>query len=397
MFNSFNFTNQRIRALINDSGKKQLYKDLGKKGLILLVTPTGKKSFRLKAWNRTLKRTEEIVLGPFPDIGVNDARQMVEKMMRDMTMGVDLIEARKEAARAEMTVHDAFELWIESVKEKNKRWSQDQRRYELYIMPHFGEKSVTEVTPEMLIKWRSKLLQQKKQRGTGTLTKGTVQRAVIVFSSIYSSAARHVKNPCSELEHFKPQKRLVFMKSEQLSHFFTAVESHETPDYLRDFVLLSLYTGARRSNMESMRWDHIDLNMKLWVIPGDETKNDEPHVVPLLDQVVEILERRKLSSKDSEYVFKSPRKSKTGHLSEPKKGWKNLLNRAGLPEGFRMHDLRRTMGSWQAITGTSTKIIGASLGHKSEQATAHYAHLTIDPVRAAMQRAADAMDQRKGK
>lgn len=99
-----------------------------------------------------------------------------------MTMGVDLVEARKEAARAEMTVHDAFLLWIESVKEKNKRWAQDQRRYELYIMPHLGGKSVAEVTPEMLIKWRSNLLKQKKQRGTGLLTKGTVQRAVIVFS-----------------------------------------------------------------------------------------------------------------------------------------------------------------------------------------------------------------------
>jgi len=107
------------------------------------------------------------------------------------------------------------------------------------------------------------------------------------------------------------------------------------------------------------------------------------------------LERRE-AAKTSEYVFPSPRKSGSGHISELKKGWKALLERAGLSEGFRMHDLRRTMGSWQAITGTSTKIIGASLGHKSEQATAHYAHLIIDPVRSAMQRAADAMDEQKG-
>lgn len=89
-------------------------------------------------------------MGPFPDIGVQDARDMVDRMLRDMTMGVDLVEARKEAARAEMTVHDAFLLWIESVKEKNKRWAQDQRRYELYIMPHFGGKSVAEITPALL-------------------------------------------------------------------------------------------------------------------------------------------------------------------------------------------------------------------------------------------------------
>jgi len=54
------------------------------------------------------------------------------------------------------------------------------------------------------------------------------------------------------------------------------------------------------------------------------------------------------------------------------------------------------MGSWQAITGSSTKIIGASLGHKTEQATAIYARLTIDPVRKSMEKAAAAMDSAKG-
>lgn len=53
------------------------------------------------------------------------------------------------------------------------------------------------------------------------------------------------------------------------------------------------------------------------------------------------------------------------------------------------------MGSWQAITGSSTKIIGASLGHKTEQATAIYARLTIDPIRESVERAAAAMDSAK--
>lgn len=388
---TFAFTNQRIRSLVNETGLNQDYYDTTQRGLLLRVSPAGRKVFRLEAWNRRLKKTEKAVLGAYPDIGVTEAREMVEKLLRDMTMGVDI-----RPARDEITVHDAFLTWIERAKEKNKRWKQDQSRYQLYIQPYFGKTIASEVTTEMLIKWRSTLLNQKKQRGEGTLSKGLVQRAVIVLSSIYSTGAKHVKNPCSDLDHFKPQKRLVFLKSDQLANFFEAVNDNQTSEYLRDFVLLSLYTGARRSNMESMRWEHIDLGLRLWVIPGDETKNDEPHVVPLLNQAVEILKRRD-AVKTSEYVFPSPRKSNSGHISELKKGWKALLERAGLPEGFRMHDLRRTMGSWQAITGTSTKIIGASLGHKSEQATAHYAHLIIDPVRAAMQRAADAMDEQKGK
>jgi integrase len=58
---------------------------------------------------------------------------------------------------------------------------------------------------------------------------------------------------------------------------------------------------------------------------------------------------------------------------------------------IRIHDLRRTMGSWQARTGATMLVIGKSLGHKSQQATAVYAHLDIDPVRSAMETAAAAM------
>jgi len=62
---------------------------------------------------------------------------------------------------------------------------------------------------------------------------------------------------------------------------------------------------------------------------------------------------------------------------------------------LRLHDLRRTMGSWQAITGSSTKLIDASLGHKTEAATAVYARLTIDPVRESMEKAVQAMENAK--
>ena len=56
-----------------------------------------------------------------------------------------------------------------------------------------------------------------------------------------------------------------------------------------------------------------------------------------------------------------------------------------------MHDVRRTFGSYQAITGSSLQIIGKSLGHRSQDATQVYAHLYMDPVRASVERATAAM------
>ncbi|MGH8596264.1 MAG: tyrosine-type recombinase/integrase, partial [Gammaproteobacteria bacterium] len=70
--------------------------------------------------------------------------------------------------------------------------------------------------------------------------------------------------------------------------------------------------------------------------------------------------------------------------------WSTLLERAGITD-LRMHDLRRTFGSWQAALGSSSLIIGKSLGHRDPTSTAIYARLNVDPVRASVERATDAM------
>jgi integrase len=78
------------------------------------------------------------------------------------------------------------------------------------------------------------------------------------------------------------------------------------------------------------------------------------------------------------------------HLVEPKKGWDRILTSAKIT-ALRIHDLRRTLGSWQARTGASLTIIGKSLNHKSPMTTAIYARLDLDPVRASMEKATSAM------
>jgi integrase len=92
-----------------------------------------------------------------------------------------------------------------------------------------------------------------------------------------------------------------------------------------------------------------------------------------------------------EYVFPAKRGgSKTPHLVEPKKAWATICRQAGL-DNVRIHDLRRTLGSWQAMMGTSLQIIGRSLGHRSLQSTEVYARMDLDPVRASVTGAAVAM------
>ncbi|WP_240932105.1 site-specific integrase [Parasedimentitalea denitrificans] len=149
--------------------------------------------------------------------------------------------------------------------------------------------------------------------------------------------------------------------------------------------MISLLTGARKSNTLAMMWKDISFEAATWRI--EETKNADPLTVHLSQQAVDLLIERKLKS-DSPFVFEGTGKS--GHLADPKKAWCRILLEAGI-ENLRIHDLRRTLGSYQAATGANGYIIGKSLGHRSQQSTAIYARLNLDPVRDSVNKATELM------
>jgi integrase len=152
--------------------------------------------------------------------------------------------------------------------------------------------------------------------------------------------------------------------------------------------MLALLTGARRSNVLAMRWRDIDMNEALWKIQAADAKGDEQMNIPLTPEAMAVLIQRRFNSDTSPWVF--PAESKTGHYQEPKRAWATLQKRAEL-EDLRIHDLRRTMGSWLVRTGANTAINAKALGHKSMQAAAIYQRIAdTDPVREAMEKATTA-------
>jgi integrase len=136
-----------------------------------------------------------------------------------------------------------------------------------------------------------------------------------------------------------------------------------------------------------MRWGELNLEQGTWKIPRTKTEDSQTVTLPL--EAIEVLRARK---RETSSVFVFPGNGRTGHLVEPKTGWKRILERAGIKD-LRIHDLRRTLGSWQAITGSSLPIIGKSLNHKNASTTQIYARLNLDPVRESVQKATVAMIQ----
>jgi len=136
-----------------------------------------------------------------------------------------------------------------------------------------------------------------------------------------------------------------------------------------------------------MRWENISFERATWTIPAEVFKTGKTVTIALTDQAVAILNRRKQTAK-TEFVF--PSRSETGHMIDVRKHWTRLLKTANL-EGVRMHDLRRTTGSWMAAGGTSLLVISKALGHSGTAATGVYARMNLDPIRIALTNAADAI------
>ena len=221
----------------------------------------------------------------------------------------------------------------------------------------------------------------------GRKHKTAANRIAQLIRRVYNWAAapdvglHHGENPARRIKLFRESKRTRFLKPAELPVFFTALRQDPNAG-LRDFVNLALWTGARRGDVLSMRWQDLGLEDNRWEIP--HPKNQSPYVVALTPEAVKILRARRALANGSEWVFPSKR-GRTGHITDFKRSWKKLLTRAGLVDkDLRQHDLRRTLGSYQAAGGTSLGIIGKSLGHQSLAATAIYAQLDLDPVRASV-------------
>jgi integrase len=159
----------------------------------------------------------------------------------------------------------------------------------------------------------------------------------------------------------------------------------ESSQKVKDFIKVALFTGQRRMNCLQMKWADVNLERGSWAIPQTKTGR---HEVPLTVEAVKVLKQRHKARGDSEYVF--PGRHERGHLQDPMRQWREILKRAGI-ENLRLHDLRRSLGSWQAATGASLSIIGKTLGHSRPETTAIYGRLESSPVRAAMETATAAI------
>lgn len=380
-----NFTEKAIAALpipAKEQGQAIYYDSGSTDGLMLIVTYGGTKTYyHYMFFNKRPVRTK---IGRSSQIKLAVARARAHTMAENATKGIDPGEKRRE------NLHDiTFKQFYEtiyrpeySIVYKKPRSVVNDDSIFTHHLKDFHNRMMLGIKPVEI----AKLHNNTKQ----THSPYTANRVLSLIKHIYVIAAKHGymnghANPAADITKFKEQTRDRFLQSDELQRLFAALETEQN-EVFKNYILISLYSGQRRSSILSLRWSQVDLVNGFIYLP--DTKNGEPMQVPMTNQLRELFKKIN-HSKNSDWVLPSVR-SKSGHLEDPKRPWHELLRRAGI-KNLRLHDLRRTMGSYQAISGASLHIIGKSLGHKSASATQVYARLTVDPVRNAMQKATDKM------
>lgn len=372
-----------------ESGKRLTIYDTETPKLALRVTATGTKTFYVV--KRAGASVAWVKLGIFPDMTVEQARKAAALALGEFASGANPAAARR-AFKAEPTLTEFFNEYAVRHGEKKRAWAADQQRFRDYLQKPMGNCKLSEIDRAMI----AKVLSGAEKAGKSV---ATVRNIRALASGLFGKAVEWGYldyNPAQGVKVAgKKVSRDRFLQADELPRFFAAVAEEEPA--MRDFILLALLTGARRANLCAMHWRELDLSSGVWRIP--RTKNDEPQNVTLCPEAVAILEARK-DSTGGGFVF--PSKSASGHMVEPQKAVIRVMARAEIPygrdvpNGVTLHDLRRTLGSWQARTGASLAIIGKSLNHKSPQATAIYARLDLDPVRQSVNTATSAMLEAAG-
>ena len=371
LVNNFNIRVPLEALPIPPPGKRQDYYDTEVPKLQIRVTGNGKKSFYVR---RKMLGTDRVFIGPFPDLPIEQARKLALTVSATIAHGGNPHEEKKRV-RHELAFGELLDTYIDQhAKQKCVAWEEIQAVFRRYLSDWRVRKLVTIKRSDVQARLNEIAENHGQVAANHTLT---YARAAINWC-IENEYARG-DNPWAGAKKFKTQARERFLRPEELTAFFENVEKLNAD--ARDYILVSLYTGARRSNVLAMRWEEIDFTLGTWRIP--RTKSGDSQTIPLTARVLEILEQRKASA-DSEWIF--PGKGNSGHLVEPKKSWHKLLELSGLRD-LRLHDLRRTLGSYMAIGNQSLQVIGKALGHKSTTATQIYSRLTYDPIRLAVEKA----------
>lgn len=392
--NNMRLTKSVIDKLEAIPGKDQsFYRDETLKGFALRITSSGMKSFVVET--RINGKVKRVTIGKYGNITAEEARKQAKSLLGSVARGDDPLAEKKTKKVNAMTLTQVLNDYLKARKDLKPRTLNDYHSVLHEVVPDWLDKPVTKITREMIAK-------RHAQHGV-TNSKARSNNAMRVLRAIFNFAMYEyqtgdgqpiiVVNPVKYLSHtrgwFRVDRKQTVIKPHQLADWYKGVmqlvegEAYRNALLWHDYFLLLLFTGMRKTEAGSLRWEDIDLKSKTMTL--QDTKNREVHILPMSDFIYDLLERRS-RQKTSEFIF--PADSKTGYIYEPKKAVLKVVELSGVP--FTLHDLRRTFATIAESLDLPAYALKRLLNHKmSNDVTAGYIMRDAERLRKPMQQITD--------
>jgi integrase len=342
-------------------------------GFGIRIYPSGRKSFLISY--RIHNRKRQMTLGDVGVITLDEARKKAKKALAKLLDGIDPLEERDKAAHGEIMKSLADTYMSRYAKVHKKTWETDEKRIERHVTPNIGNRQIKSITRNELAALHSRI---------GATAPYEANRVIELLSKMFELAKQwgfleeNASNPAKGIKAFKEEKRDRWVTPEELPKLTQAIDREEN-FYARHAIWLYLLTGTRKSELLEAKWEDIDMVRRELRLP--DTKAGRKHYIPLSDPALLILKNLP-RLEGNPYIF--PGQVEGQHLINIDKPWRRIKAQAGI-EDVRLHDLRRTVGSWLAQSGNSLHLIGKVLNHSNQSTTAVYARFAQDHVRQALE------------
>ncbi len=333
-------------------------------GLYVDVTAAGVKTWRYRY--RILGQREKVTIGQYPAVSLAEARarhlEMAAMVARDRSPARELAQERQQDKLAG-TVAELAALYRADLATRAKNGGEGIAwQFTAHIEPKLGRLRLVDVTPQDVLDFLDGIKKGTKKAApvSAIVVHGTLRRMfdfAVGRQLIPANPAAAI--PARVVGEKRPRERN--LSPDEIGTLLRAVDDAKgEPTTLLSFQIL-LLTMVRRSELLEAPWEEFDLDAALWTIPESRTKNGKPHLVPLSQQVVALLESIGNTTGRIGLVLpgRNPRKPiSTGTLHECMK----RNNSFGIAP-FTPHDFRRTASTILHEQGWNSDVIEKALNH----------------------------------
>ena len=362
------------RDLRCPDGRKQIeYCDTELPGLYVLVSRInpGIGTYYLRYKNEAGKTCHRKI-GRTDVINLKEARDRAKVLKLEISQGKDP-QAAARKKRNEITYGDFFEEYYFPHIEARRRSAKGYRQmYETHLKQVFGNHKVNQISRRMVQTFHDDL------RAQG-LANATANRYLALLKSSYNTGIMmeviDAKNPAIGIPMFEEVGNERYLNEDELKRLMPVLM--KTDNQIARITHFLLTTGLRLGECLNCRWEHIDIDNRVMVIPSKNAKSKKTDSIPLNDAAVQVLEK---CDKNLPYPFANPATGKP--YVSIKKGFLKLMEKATL-QGVTAHTLRHTAASMMINAGRSLYDVQKVLRHSSSTVTERYSHLSQQSVMAA--------------